>query len=58
MIFIRGGFLFNALYAGIKPFIAEKTRSKFIFGNGSNYLETLLTKMEIDQIPKDYGGTG
>lgn len=47
-IFIRGGFLFNAIYAAIKPFISEITRSKFMFASGDSYLETLMTRIDKD----------
>lgn len=58
MILIRGGFIFNALYAACKPFVNERTRSKFIFANEDQYFDILLSKIDRDQIPRDYGGYG
>ena len=57
MYFIRTGFVFNAIFTGIKPFIHEATKAKFKFFT-NNYLEDFLNNFEEDQIPRDYGGTG
>ena len=40
--------MFNAIYAAIKPFISEITRSKFMFASGDSYLETLMTRIDKD----------
>lgn len=57
MVLINGGFIFNAIYAAVKGFIHERTRAKFVFA-GTDYLPELLRKMDMDQIPRDYGGAG
>jgi hypothetical protein len=31
MYLIKGGFLFNTMYTGVKPFIHEVTKAKFRF---------------------------
>ena len=46
------------IYNMIKSFISERTRSKFVFASGNEYLDILKQKIELDQIPRDYGGTG
>ena len=58
LIFLKGGFVFRALYAAVKNFISERTRKKFVFTTNDDYLNILLEKMDLDQIPRDYGGTG
>jgi len=58
MILINGGFVFNAIYSVVKGFIHERTRAKFVFPSGSDYMRTLLEKIDISQIPSNYGGTG
>lgn len=42
----------------IKNFISERTRSKFKFASGDTYLDVLKQNININQIPKDYGGQG
>jgi hypothetical protein len=58
LIFINSGFVTNTLYAGVKNFVSERTRNKFVFAQGTNYLDSLLPLIDRDQIPKDYGGDG
>ena len=48
MILIRGGFVFNAIYSAVKGFIHERTRAKFIFASGDDYLQILQSKIDID----------
>ena len=50
--------MFNMLYGMIKNFISERTRSKFKFASGDTYLDVLKQNIDIDQIPRDYGGQG
>ena len=57
MYFIRTGFVFNAIFTGIKPFIHEATKAKFKFFT-NNYLDDFLAHFDLDQIPSDYGGAG
>ena len=49
--------MLNMIFKGIKPFIHEVTLAKFRFV-GDNYLEEFLKIMDVDKIPKDYGGEG
>jgi len=55
---IKSGMIFTIVYNMIKNFISERTRSKFKFASGSEYLDILRQNIELDQIPRDYGGTG
>ena len=57
MLLINGGYMFKAIYATVKPFIPEVTKQKFVFAS-KRALEQLLEKIDIDQIPTDYGGNG
>ena len=57
MYLIRAGFIFSAMYAGIKPFIHEVTKQKFIF-TGNSYLDQMLQRIDKANIPKEYGGDG
>ena len=50
--------MFNLLYGMIKNFISERTRSKFKFASGDSYLDMLTQNIDLDQIPRDYGGKG
>ncbi len=58
MYLIKAGFMFNLLYGMIKNFISERTRSKFKFASGDSYLDMLTQNIDLDQIPRDYGGKG
>lgn len=57
MFFIRSGFVFNTIYAAVKPFIHEITKAKFKFP-GRKYLEEMLKQIDASCIPQEYGGTG
>ena len=57
MYMIRSGFIFNAMYAGIKPFIHEVTLAKFKFP-GKNFLQDMLKQIDAQNIPKEFGGEG
>lgn len=57
MYFIRSGFIFNAMYTGVKPFIHEVTKAKFKFP-GKNYYQEMIKNIDPSQIPQEYGGTG
>jgi CRAL/TRIO domain len=46
MYLIKGGFIFNAIYATVKSFIHERTRAKFIFSSGEDYKDKLLEKID------------
>ena len=46
MFFIRSAFIFNAMYAGVKPFVHEVTKAKFKF-LGKNYLEEMSKVIDL-----------
>ncbi len=56
MFFINAPFFFTAIWAAFKPFIDPVTVDKIKI-IGSNYKETLLKFIDIDQIPVELGGT-
>jgi len=41
MYLIKAPFLFNAMYTGMKPFIHEVTKAKFVF-TGKHYYEEFI----------------
>lgn len=57
MYLIKAPFLFNAMYTGMKPFIHEVTKAKFVF-TGKHYYEEFIKQINPENIPFDYGGTG
>ena len=53
---INAPMIFSAVWAIIKGFLDEKTRSKIII-KGTDYLETILEHVDKENLPKFLGGT-
>lgn len=57
MYAINTGWIFNMIYNASKFLIEEEVVAKFQFLD-SNYSKELQKIIPIDQIPKEFGGTG
>ena len=58
-IVINSGFTVKLTYNMCSPFIHERSRKKFVF-LGDNYntnRDYLLSRIDEDQLPSDFGGT-
>ena len=55
LFLINAPFIFRGMWAIIKGWIDPKTAAKFVV-LGSDYKETLLKYIDIDQLPIEYGG--
>lgn len=53
---VNGGWLFETMYATLKPFIATKTAEK-IKVYGADYKERLLEEVDAENLPVSLGGT-
>ncbi|CAN0190999.1 unnamed protein product [Ectocarpus sp. 6 AP-2014] len=47
---------FDWIYRFIRPLLSESTKSKMTSCTANSVYETLLSKIDNDQIPKEYGG--
>ncbi|CAN0146418.1 unnamed protein product [Ectocarpus sp. 4 AP-2014] len=47
---------FDWIFRFIRPLLSESTKSKMTSCTANSVYETLLSKIDNDQIPKEYGG--
>lgn len=47
---------FDWIFRFIRPLLSESTKSKITAASAANVYQTLLSKIDNDQIPKEYGG--
>jgi len=55
MVLVNTNFFFSAIWAIVKVFIDEKTRTKIIVEK-SSYLKKLLEFVDKENLPKFFGG--
>lgn len=55
-IFINVPFWYYAFNALLSPFLAQRTKSKFVFVRPAKTTETLLKYVPADEVPVQYGG--
>ncbi|XP_057971725.1 patellin-4-like [Malania oleifera] len=55
-VFINVPFWYYALHSLFSPFLAQRTKSKFVFARPSKVTKTLLKYIPATEIPVQYGG--
>ncbi|KAG0625306.1 hypothetical protein M758_2G044000 [Ceratodon purpureus] len=54
---VNAPLIFNGLWKVVRSFINETTSKKIVFVDKKKAQETLLSVIDADQLPKEYGGT-
>jgi hypothetical protein len=57
LFILNAPFIFGAVWKVVSPFIDSRTRKKIVFCTSKNVQELLMTHLDPDQVPTEYGGT-